>query len=202
MGRYVVAAFAARLADAMWIAPVLLVLGRTGSAGLAGLTLSAATLPTVVTAPLIGAWLDAHGHRRATIAVNQLVLAGALAATAAAPQYAPAFTLAAGLTQPLVTGGFSSMVPALAADRARAASADSMTYSIAGVAGPGLAGLAAATAGPAAAVVGQAVIALAALVPLAALPPAVDGRPVPGARIGPAMRPGWPTWPPCRHCAR
>src|SRR3954451_6659249 len=137
MRRYLLAAFAGRLADAMWIAPVLLVLDRTGSAGLAGLTLSAATLPTLVTAPLIGAWLDARGHRRATIAVNQVVLAGALVAATAAPRCAPAFTLAAGLTQPLVTGGFSSMVPALAVDRARAASADSMTYSIAGVAGPG-----------------------------------------------------------------
>jgi MFS family permease len=188
--RYVIAAFAARLADAMWIAPVLLVLDRTGSAGLAGLTLSAATLPTLVTAPLIGAWLDARGHRRAAIAGNQLVLAGALLAATAAPRCAPVFTLAAGMTQPLVTGGFSSMVPALAGDRARAASADSMTYSIAGVAGPGIAGLAAAAAGPTAAVLGQIAIALAALAPLAALPPAVDGRPAAPGRLGPAMRRG------------
>ena len=48
----------------MWLAPVLFVLDRTGSAGLAGLVLSAATLPTLVSAPLIGAWLDTHGHRR------------------------------------------------------------------------------------------------------------------------------------------
>jgi MFS family permease len=65
-----------------------------------------------------------------------------------------------------------------------------MTYSIAGVAGPGVAGLAAAAAGPAAAVLGQIGIALIALAPLAALPGAVDGRPVAGGRLGPAMRRG------------
>src|SRR2546430_2319371 len=64
MRRYLFAATAARLADAMWIGPVLLVLDRTGSATLAGLTLSAATLPTLVSAPLLGAWLDTHGRRR------------------------------------------------------------------------------------------------------------------------------------------
>src|SRR4051794_4455140 len=114
MRRYLFAATAARLADAMWIGPVLLVLDRTGRATLAGLTLSAATLPTLVSAPLLGAWLDTHGRRRAAIAVNQVVLAGALAGVVAVPQAAPVCVLAAGLTQPLVTGGFSSMVPALA----------------------------------------------------------------------------------------
>src|SRR5689334_5451082 len=161
MARYLVAAFAARLADAMWIGPVLLVLDRTGSAGLAGLTLSAATLPTLVTAPLIGAWLDVHGRRRAAIAVNQVAVAGALAGlTLAAGDAPPAVVVAcaglAGLTQPLVTGGFSSMVPGLASDRARGAALDSMTYSVASVAGPALAALVAGAFGPAAAVLGQA----------------------------------------------
>jgi MFS family permease len=181
MGRYLVAAFAARLADAMWIGPVLLVLDRTGSAGLAGLTMSAATLPTLVTAPLIGAWLDVHGRRRAAIAVNQIVVAGALAGLAFAAGAAPPAVLVgcaglAGLTQPLVTGGFSSMVPGLAADRARGAALDSMTYSVASVAGPGLAALVAAAAGPAAAVLGQAGVALAALGALLSLPAGVDAR--------------------------
>src|SRR5690348_13097982 len=112
MRRYLLAASAARLADAMWIGPVLLVLDRTGSAALAGLTLSAATLPTLVSAPLLGAWLDVHGRRRAAIAVNQVALTAALVGVAAAPGAAPAWVLAAGVTQPLVTGGFSSMVPA------------------------------------------------------------------------------------------
>ena len=139
MARYLLAAFAARLADAMWVGPVLLVLDRTDSAGLAGLTMSAATLPTLVTAPVIGAWLDAHGRRRPAIGLNQVVLAGALggltlAAGAAPPAVVVACAGVAGLTQPLVTGGFSSMVPGLAANPARGAALDSMTYSVASVA--------------------------------------------------------------------
>jgi hypothetical protein len=69
------------------------------------------------------------------------------------------------------------MVPGLTANRARGAALDSMTYSVASVAGPGLAGLAAAVAGPGAAVLGQAAVALAALPALLSLPAAVDARP-------------------------
>src|SRR3954451_21516684 len=106
MRRYLIAALAARLADAMWLAPVLLVLDRTGSAGQAGLVLSAATLPALVTAPLIGAWLDSHPHRRAAIAAHLVVLAGGLAALLAGlPAIACAFV--AGLLKPRVTGGVS-----------------------------------------------------------------------------------------------
>jgi hypothetical protein len=56
-----------RVAD--WLGVVLLVLARTHDAGLAGAIVAAATLPTLVSAPLIGAWLDttaqtARGARR------------------------------------------------------------------------------------------------------------------------------------------
>src|SRR3954452_19064937 len=116
MRRYLLAAAACRLADAMWLAPILLVLDRTGSASLAGLTASAALLPTLVTAPLLGAWLDVAGRRRYAIAGNQVLLAAALTAMLAvpAPLMVPCAALA-GLTQPLVTGGFSSMVASLVA---------------------------------------------------------------------------------------
>src|SRR3954468_18579935 len=116
MRRYLLAAATARLADAMWLAPVLLVRDRTGSASLAGLTASAALLPTLVTAPLLGAWLDVAGRRRYAIAGNQVLLAAALTALLAvpAPLMVPCAALA-GLTQPLVTGGFSSMVASLVA---------------------------------------------------------------------------------------
>ena len=99
----------------MWLAPVLLVLERTGSAGQAGLVLSAATLPTLATAPLIGAWLDSHPWRRAAIAVHLVVLAGGLGALLAGLPAIPC-ALVAGSLNPLVTGGFSSMVPALGHD--------------------------------------------------------------------------------------
>src|SRR4051794_41542955 len=93
MRRYLIAAFAGRLADAMWLAPVLLVLDRTGSAGRAGLVLSAATLPSLVTAPLIGAWLDSHPFRRGGVAGPLVVLAGGAAPPLAGP---PPPVLAAG----------------------------------------------------------------------------------------------------------
>ena len=127
-----------RLADAMWLAPVLLVLDRTGSAGRAGLVLAAATLPSLVTAPLIGAWLDSHARRRSAIALHLVVLAGGLGALLAGLPAVPC-AFVAGLLTPLVTGGFSSMVPALGQD-ARGAALDAMTYNVAKVTGPALAG--------------------------------------------------------------
>src|SRR4051794_15216589 len=119
MRRYLLAASVARLADAMWLAPVLLVLDRTDSAGAAGLVLSAATLPTLVTAPLLGAWLDSHPHRRAAIAVHLIVLAGGLGALLAGlPAVLSAFV--AGLLNPLVTGGVFRTGPPLRAGARRA----------------------------------------------------------------------------------
>jgi MFS family permease len=179
MRRYLVAAASARLADAMWLAPVLLVLDRTGSASLAGLTASAALLPTLVTAPLLGAWLDVSGRRRAAIAANQVILAAALAAMLAAPgSLMPLCAGAAGLTQPLITGGFSSMVPALVPGErlARSGALDSMTYNVVNVAGPAVAGAAAAAAGAPAAVVAQIAVALAGLAAVLSLPRRVDGE--------------------------
>jgi MFS family permease len=186
MRRYLLAAFVARLADAMWLAPVLLVLDRTGSAGRAGLVLSAATLPSLVTAPLIGAWLDSHPRRRLAIAVHLVVLAGGLGALLAGlPAIACAFV--AGLLNPLVTGGFSSVVPALG-EGARGSALDSMTYNVAAVAGPALAG-AMTFAGPQTAVGLQAVIALLGIPLTLSLGASADGV-VSQARLWPAMRAG------------
>jgi MFS family permease len=186
MRRYLLAAFAGRLADAMWLAPVLLVLDRTGSAGRAGLVLSAATLPTLVTAPLIGAWLDSHPRRRAAIAVHLVVLAGGLGALLAGLPAIPC-AFFAGLLNPLVTGGFSSMVPSLGQDT-RGSALDAMTYNVAAVAGPALAG-AVTFAGPQTAVALQAAIALAGVPLVLSLPASADGV-VSQARLWPAMREG------------
>jgi hypothetical protein len=96
----------------------------------------------------------------------------------------------AGLTQPLVTGGFSSMVPGLATDRARGAALDSMTSSVASVAGPALAALVAGAFGPAAAVLEQAGVALAALGALLSLPAGADARPGGRPRLTAALARG------------
>ena len=54
---------------------VLLVLDRTGSAGLAGLAVAAITLPSLISGPLLGAWLDLTGRRRALMVLDQLLIA-------------------------------------------------------------------------------------------------------------------------------
>ena len=182
--RYLAAATVARLGDSMWLGVVLLVLARTHDAALAGTTLSAATLPTIVSAPLLGAWLDRSPRRRAALALNQVMLAtcvlGLLVLAGRGPVVATlACAALAGLTQPLVTGGMSSMIPALVAPARvpRACAAESVTYDVAEVAGPALAGGIAAAVSPGAALLAQAGVALVGLALIARLPAiaAVEG---------------------------
>jgi MFS-type transporter involved in bile tolerance (Atg22 family) len=59
---------------------VLLVLDRTGSASLAGAALAAMTFPSLVSGPLLGAWLDLTGRRRALMVIDQTVIATVLVA--------------------------------------------------------------------------------------------------------------------------
>jgi MFS-type transporter involved in bile tolerance (Atg22 family) len=112
---YLVAATLARLASEMFpVAVVLLVLARTGRAALAGAAVAATTLPSVVTGPVLGAWLDRTARRRLALASNQVVLGASLLAILAAAGRAPGPVLLllaalAGLTAPLATGGFTSM---------------------------------------------------------------------------------------------
>jgi predicted MFS family arabinose efflux permease len=205
---YLAAATAGRVADSMWVGVVLLVLARTHDAGLAGAIVAAATLPSLVSAPLIGAWLDVTARRRAALAANEvavMVCAGALLLLVG---HAPApvvlvVAVVAGIGQPLTSGGFSSLMPGLVPPAAlpRANALESMSYGLADVAGPALAGALAAAFGPPVAVGGQAALAGSCLMLLAALPasapPAAD-RPadvrralVAGARLllrTPALR--------------
>ena len=57
---------------------MLLVLDRTGSAALAGATVAAVTLPSIVTGPLLGAWLDRTGRRRRVMMLDQVLAATSL----------------------------------------------------------------------------------------------------------------------------
>jgi MFS family permease len=93
-----------------------------------------------------------------------------------------AVAVLAGAGAPLVTGGFSSLMPGLvpAARLPRANALESMTYGLADVAGPGLAGALAAAFGAPAALGGQMALAAVCLVLLATLPataPPADERP-------------------------
>jgi predicted MFS family arabinose efflux permease len=168
---FVGAATLARISDEMFsVGVVLLVLHRTGSPALAGATVAAITLPSVLTAPLLGAWLDVSGRRRALMAVDQLLIAGVLIALALmignAPDWTiPAVTLIAGLTYPLSFGGFTSLIPALVPEElltpANALEASSFNFAL--VVGPALAGTLSAVVGPAAPLIVEAALALVAL---------------------------------------
>ena len=119
---FISAATLARVSDEMFsVGVVLLVLDRTGSAGLAGLAVAAITLPSILTGPLLGAWLDLTGRRRQLMAVDQLLIASVLVALVLMVGHAPNWTiplvvLAAGFTYPLSFGGFTSLIPAIVPD--------------------------------------------------------------------------------------
>ena len=69
---FVSAATLARVSDEMFsVGVVLLVLDRTGSAALAGATVAAITFPSLVSGPLLGAWLDLTGRRRTLMVIDQ-----------------------------------------------------------------------------------------------------------------------------------
>jgi predicted MFS family arabinose efflux permease len=166
------AATLARTSDEMFsIGVVLLVLERTGSAALAGLTVAAVTLPSLVTAPLLGAWLDITGRRRSLMVLDQLLIASVLLALVALVGHAPDWTvplvvLLAGLTYPLSYGGFTSFIPVLVPDEllVPANALEATSFNTALVLGPALAGTIAGLAGAQWALVTEAALALAALV--------------------------------------
>jgi predicted MFS family arabinose efflux permease len=175
---YLLAATLARLAFEMFpVAVVLLVLDRTGRPGLAGAVVAATTLPSVVTGPVLGAWLDRTARRRAALASNQVVLGAGLLAILAAAGRAPGWALlplaaVAGLTAPLATGGFTSMIPSLVPERLlpRANALEATSFNTAAISGPALAGAAAATLGPPAAVAAEAGLAGLAVLAILRLP--------------------------------
>src|SRR3954447_6540477 len=117
--RFVAAATFSRVADEMFsVGVVLLVLERTGSATLAGALVAAITLPSLFTAPLLGAWLDLRGRRKALMMLDQGVASVALVAIAlmigrAADPLVVAIAFCAGLLWPLSFGGFTSLIPAI-----------------------------------------------------------------------------------------
>ncbi|MFF0264337.1 MFS transporter [Kribbella sp. NPDC004536] len=183
---YYLAATLARLGDEMVaFTLVLLVLERTDSPALAGVTGAAYALPAIVTGPLLGAWLDRTPRRRTALAANQATLAvvmiAMLLAVGNSPHWtAPTLAAVAGTTLPMVSGGFTSMLPSLfGPDRlARANSFESVSFSAAAIAGPATAATVTAAVSVDAAVVVIVVAAglsIVAISRLPALPPAGAG---------------------------
>ncbi len=175
-----------RLSTEMYsVAVVLFVLAETGSAHVAGLTVAAATFPTIVTGPVVGAWLDQTPHRRTAFLLSPVVLVAAmggfLAAGAAAGTPGVLFVLLgllAGLPSPVRTGGFSGLIPTVVPEPVlpRAYGLEAASYNIAGIAGPAAAGAIAGALTPAWAVIGTMLIAAVAVAIVARVPIAPGRR--------------------------
>nr|WP_183656075.1 MFS transporter [Prauserella isguenensis] len=189
MPGYLAGALAARTGDEM-SGPALLLaaVAVTGSITQGPAVLTALTAAAAVGGPVIGVLLDRTGRPGP-------VLAGALAGYAAglglvvlclghvSAPVAVAAAVPAGLLSPVVAGGWSSQLPAVAGSGLdRASRLDAMTFSVASLAGPAVAGL---VGGQAGVVVSVAVVAVG--VPAAlALPSASAGRgrgSMPGSRV-------------------
>ena len=159
------------------VAVVLLVLARTGSAVVAGATVAAVTFPSLVSGPLLGAWLDLTGRRRAIMLFDQALLAGTLLAILLVAGHVPGFVvpliaLGPGITHPLSFGGFTSMIPVLVPEELLppANAVEAISFNVALIAGPAVAGGVAAAFGAAAAVGAEATMSAAGLLLIAALP--------------------------------
>ena len=152
------------------VAVVLHVLDRTGSAIVAGATLACVTFPSLITAPLLGGWLDLTGKRRFAMVCDQLLAASGLTLLLFLPgtlpdAAIPALGLVVGLTYPLSFGGFTSLIPVVVPDDllAPANALEATSFNTAMIAGPALAGTIVAAFGPAEAVVVEIVLTVAAL---------------------------------------
>lgn len=185
LGRYLTAATLARVgAEMVAFTLVLLVLERTDSPALAGVTGAGYALPAIVTGPLLGAWLDRTAHRRTALAVSQAVLGGVmlsmLAVVGHSPHWVtPALAAVAGTMLPLVSGGFTSMLPSLVPSErlARANSLEAASFGAATITGPAAAATIAAAVSVEAAAVIIAVMAALSMLAIARLPalPAAHG---------------------------
>lgn len=197
-GRVLGAGTLARLpSEGLALAVVLAVVDRGGSTAFAGVLLALTTLPQIVTGPGGGAWLD-RSDRPGRAVAAAVALAGAavlvLAATGAGGAPAVGAALVLACTDPVLTGGlsatFTRWAEAAAVPTHTASAWDGVAYNIAGVAGPLLVTVVAATAGPAAALTTLGVLVLPAAVVVLGGPPA-PGEPAAGRRVGAAVRALW-----------
>ncbi|MFE7122401.1 MFS transporter, partial [Streptomyces sp. NPDC057654] len=155
MASYALGAATARTGDEM-SGPALLLAGlavtgsaSSGSALLAGMTVSAAA-----GGPLFGVLLDRSAHPGRLLAGALAGYAAALAAVLLSLGRAPfacsvGIAVLAGLLGPALAGGWTSQLPRVATPEAlpRATAFDAMTFNIASLTGPALAGTVAGLAG-------------------------------------------------------
>lgn len=196
---YYLAATSARIGDEMvGVAIVLLVLDRTGSAPLAGAIVAAYTLPTVLSGPILGAWLDRTRCRRALLAANQVMLAAVMSAmlwvVGTTPNWVPiALAPLVGLTVPMTSGGFTSLLPRIVPDRllGRAHAFEGATFNASAILGPAGAATVAAAVSADAAVAAIAGFAVLSLCALTGIPASVNRAPTaPTAAVLGSLRAG------------
>src|SRR4051794_10913144 len=180
----------ARLATEMnSVAVVLFVLSVTHSAKLAGLTIAAATFPTIITGPVVGAWLDRTRHRRMAFLASPVILGAVMIGYLLAAHHVPGWffivlAFIGGLPSPVRTGGFSGLIPTVVPEPVlpRAYGLEAASYNIAGIAGPAAAGAIAGALSASWAIAGTMVVAVAAVAVIAQVPitPGVPtaGRPL------------------------
>lgn len=151
MWRYLTSAGLARLADEMVVITLaLLAWSRTGDELLTGVTTAAYALPAVVTGPLLGAWLDRTRYPLVALAGNQFLLAVMAVGLIVVPAPAmPVLAFVAGLTLPMTSGGFTSMLPRLGVDLPQVTAYDSMLYNGTAITGLALASIVAVVWSPA-----------------------------------------------------
>jgi MFS family permease len=159
------------------VAVVLFVPSVTHSPRLAGLTVAAATFPTIVTGPVIGAWLDDTRHRRTAFLASPVVLVVTMIGFLLVAHDAPGWVLVllafvAGLPSPIRTGGFSGLIPTVVPEPVlpRAYGMEAASYNIAGIGGPAVAGTIAGVVGAGWAIGATAFTALVAAVVIAQVP--------------------------------
>jgi predicted MFS family arabinose efflux permease len=176
--KFLSAATLARVSDEMFgVGVVLLVLDRTDSPSLAGATVAAITLPSLISGPLLGAWLDLTGRRRTLMVIDQIVIASVLVALVLLIGHAPTWLIPlvavpAGITYPLSFGGFTSMIPTLVPGELLppANAVETTSFNAALVIGPALAGTLSALAGPESPLLVEAALALGALALIVRIP--------------------------------
>ncbi|MFB6819084.1 MFS transporter [Streptomyces sp. NPDC056347] len=197
---YLAGALAARAGDEM-SGPALLLAGFTaaGSPGDASSLLAGITASAAVGGPVLGVLLDRAARPGRPLAVALMLYAaglGAVLATLGRLPFAVTVLIAVctGLLGPALSGGWTAQLPrVVAGDRLpRANALDAMTFGVAGLVGPALAGGAAELlGGPPAVVIAAGLIGVA--LPAAWLLPAAPGRadrptPGPGPRSGRVVR--------------
>jgi hypothetical protein len=198
-GRVVAAGTLARVpSEGLALAVVFDVTARGGSVAFAGVLLALTTLPQIITGPLGGAALDATTRPGRVLAAACVAGAAAIAGLAWAESAGVVGILAALVlagTDPILTGGlsatFTRWADAAGSPTHTISAWDGVAYNVAGVAGPLLVTVVAATAGSTAALLTLAALILPAAAVVWADPPLAAGDTHPGLRVTAALRTMW-----------